>query len=111
MTASNWLIAGMAHSGHPAAAVGALLAALPDPHGAAFPTDAWLHSANGAALRLSHLNCRQRERSSWDGGLCKAARPRIGPRLRFAGKLGHINVASGIGDRDTGWELLRGLRP
>jgi predicted alpha/beta hydrolase family esterase len=87
-----------------------LLVAVPDPHGPAFPAAAHgfaplpeqrfdfpsliVASDNDSYSGIEHArHCAQ----AW------------GSRLHYAGALGHINAASGLGDWDKGWELLEEL--
>jgi len=96
-----------ARTAQAARVAGALLVAVPDPHGARFPA-----AAHGFAplpeLRLpfpslivasdddpyAHIAHAERYAAAWGGSLHRI------------GKRGHINAASGLGDWSDGWQLL-----
>jgi predicted alpha/beta hydrolase family esterase len=89
---------------------GALLVAVPDPHGPAFPAAARgfaplpelrlpfpsliVASDDDPYARITHA---ERYAAAW------------GSRLHRIGKRGHINAASGLGDWPAGWQLLESL--
>ena len=89
---------------------GALLVAVPDPHGPAFPAAAHgfaplpetrlpfpsivVASDNDPYAQPEHA---QRYATAW------------GSRLHNVGQRGHINAASGLGDWPEGWRLLESL--
>lgn len=99
------------HGGETRAGVaGALLVAVPDPGGPAFPAAARgfaslpeqrlpfpsliVASDDDPYARMAHA---ERYAAAW------------GSRLHRIGKLGHINAASGLGDWPAGWQLLESL--
>jgi predicted alpha/beta hydrolase family esterase len=89
---------------------GALLVAVPDPHGPAFPAAARgfaplpelglpfpsliVASDDDPYACITHA---ERYAAAW------------GSRLHRIGKRGHINAASGLGDWPAGWQLLESL--
>lgn len=89
---------------------GALLVAVPDPHGPAFPAQASgfaplperrfpfptliVASDDDPYAGIEHA---KRYAAAWDGSLHRI------------GKRGHINAASGLGDWPAGWQLLRSI--
>lgn len=91
---------------------GALLVAVPDPAGPAFPAQAHgftplpqrrfsfpsliVASDNDPYAGMAHT---ERCAQAW------------GSRLQRVGKLGHINADSGLGDWEQGWALLAGMAP
>lgn len=98
-----------AHAGG-ASVGGALLVAVPDPHGAAFPAEA----RGFAPLPQSHLGFPSLIVASDDDPYATPAHAQRcaamwGSALHRAGALGHINAASGLGDWDLGWELANSV--
>lgn len=95
---------------HDRTIAGALLVAVPDPYGPAFPAAARgfgplpelrlsfpsriVASDDDPYARIEHA---ERYAAAW------------GSRLHRIGKLGHINAASGLGDWPAGWQLLDSL--
>jgi predicted alpha/beta hydrolase family esterase len=106
LAVAHWAAA----AGH-AACRGALLVAVPDPHGPAFPA-----AAHGfAPLPERHFDFPSLIVASEDDPYAAPEHARRcaqawGSRLHRAGKLGHINAASGLGDWEPGWQLLEALR-
>ncbi|MES2104971.1 MAG: alpha/beta hydrolase [Pseudomonadota bacterium] len=90
---------------------GALLVAVPDPHGPAFPEAAqgfsplpWERFSFPSILVASDNDPYA---SPEHAGYCADA---WGSRLVRAGHKGHLNSASGLGDWEYGWTLLQSLR-
>jgi len=87
--------------------VGALLVAMPDPHGDGFPAQA----VGFGAPRDVRLPFRAVVVASEDDPyasleFASAAADRLGARLVNVGRKGHINAASGLGDWPEGWSLF-----
>ncbi|MFS2004219.1 RBBP9/YdeN family alpha/beta hydrolase [Duganella sp. CT11-25] len=99
-----------ATTGH-AACRAALLVAVPDPRGPAFPA-----AAHGfAPLPERRFDFPSLIVASGDDPYAGVGHARHcarawGSGLHDAGKLGHINAASGLGDWPEGWELLEQLK-
>ena len=93
-----------------AACRAALLVAVPDPHGPAFPA-----AAHGfAPLPEQRFDFPSLIVASDNDPYASIEHARHyanvwGSRLHYAGALGHINAASGLGTWDKGWELLEEL--
>lgn len=93
-----------------AAVAGALLAAVPDPYGPAFPAEARGFAPLPAA-RLPFPGIVVASDDDPYGSVAHAERHAAawGCSLHRIGARGHINAASGLGDWPEGWRLLENL--
>ncbi len=97
-------------TGQEATAASALLVAVPDPHGAAFPSEARgftpLPEQRFAFPSLIVASDDDPYATPVHAQRCAAM---WGSALHRAGALGHINAASGLGDWERGWELAASI--
>ncbi|WP_123554144.1 RBBP9/YdeN family alpha/beta hydrolase [Kitasatospora cineracea] len=92
--------------------VGALLVAAPDPHGPAFPAGATgYHRPRPAPLPFRTLVVASADDPYATLDHARATAAALGAELVEAGRLGHINAASGLGDWPDGRRLLGRLLP
>lgn len=104
LTAVHWAAAG----GGPIA--GALLVAVPDPAGPAFPAAATGFAPVPAGpLPFPAIVVASDDDPYAGPAFSRGVAAAWGAELRAAGPRGHLNAESGLGDWDEGWELVRGL--
>ena len=93
------------------AAGAALLVALPDPHGPAFPSEArGFAPLPEGRMPFPSIIVASGDDPYANAGLTRRCAHAWGSRLHHVGNQGHLNAASGLGEWPAGWDLLESLR-